>query len=75
MADPIDQANELSERLRIEALAEQRQRARQRSQLSRGRPSSPDCLACGEPIPEERQALGGVTRCVGCETAAEGRGR
>ncbi|HEY9347257.1 MAG TPA: TraR/DksA C4-type zinc finger protein [Inquilinus sp.] len=70
MADPIDEANELSERLRTEALAEQRQRARQRAR----RPSLPDCVACGDPIPEERRALGGITRCVGCETLIEGTG-
>jgi phage/conjugal plasmid C-4 type zinc finger TraR family protein len=70
VADPIDQANELSERLRTEALAEQRQLARQRAL----RPSRPDCLECGEEIPAKRQALGGVTRCVVCEALVEATG-
>lgn len=44
------------------------------AQLARSRTSGPsrsDCIDCGDDIPPERQALGGVTRCVRCQTAHE----
>jgi len=30
-----------------------------------------DCDVCGEEIPAQRRALGGVTRCVQCQTNFE----
>jgi phage/conjugal plasmid C-4 type zinc finger TraR family protein len=72
VADDIDQANDLSERLRTEALAEQRQHARQRAL----RTSSAICADCGETIPPaRRRALAGVRRCISCAAQAERKER
>lgn len=34
-------------------------------------PSRTHCICCDDEIPAERQALGGVTRCVLCQTKHE----
>lgn len=45
--------------------------ARARSRLPRGE-SLRECEDCGEPIPEaRRQAVPGVRRCVGCQSAED----
>lgn len=43
-------------------------------QLARPRPSGPSrshCLDCDDEIPASRQALGGKTRCVPCQSFFE----
>lgn len=37
-------------------------------------PSREECRDCGDEIPEARRALGGMTRCVPCQTTFEKRG-
>ena len=37
------------------------------------RPPLTECIECGEPIPEARQRLGGVTRCVECQELEDRR--
>ncbi|MRA45293.1 TraR/DksA family transcriptional regulator [Acinetobacter pittii] len=32
-----------------------------------------ECEDCGEEIPVQRRQLGGVTRCVGCQTELEAK--
>lgn len=34
-------------------------------------PSLAECEDCGNDIPPERQAYGGVTRCIECQSALE----
>lgn len=36
-------------------------------------PSLLECAECGEEIPERRRRLGGVTRCIDCQTHLENR--
>lgn len=36
-------------------------------------PSLAECLDCGEDIPKQRQRLGGVTRCIDCQSVIERR--
>ncbi|WP_409302009.1 TraR/DksA C4-type zinc finger protein [Pseudomonas sp. KCJK8993] len=59
---------------RAQAL-EQRQREQAISaQLATVQPSGPSrthCKDCEEPIPEERRALGGKTRCTPCQSLFE----
>ena len=38
------------------------------------KPSLTECLECGEDIPARRQAVGGVTLCVDCQSVFERRG-
>ncbi len=46
----------------------------QQMALQRAQPSLEECEDCGEEIPaERRQLLGGVTRCVHCQTVWERR--
>ncbi len=33
--------------------------------------SASECADCGDDIPTQRQALGGVTRCIECQTEFE----
>lgn len=35
--------------------------------------SNYECEDCGEEIPAQRRALGGVTRCIGCQTQFEAK--
>jgi phage/conjugal plasmid C-4 type zinc finger TraR family protein len=65
MVCPFDRAQALEQRQRDQAIA---------AQLAVVRPSGPSlthCQDCDEPIPEKRQALGGKTRCVPCQTLFE----
>ncbi|MGP5435666.1 TraR/DksA C4-type zinc finger protein [Psychrobacter alimentarius] len=36
-------------------------------------PSLAECMECGEDIPARRQAVGGRTRCVDCQSVLERR--
>lgn len=38
-------------------------------------PSLAECMECGEDIPAKRQSVGGVKRCVDCQSVLERRGR
>lgn len=65
MADWLDRAQAREEQDREIAL---------RAQLARSRgglPSLEHCEDCDEPIPAARRALGGVTRCVECQSLHE----
>ncbi|KPG92282.1 TraR/DksA family transcriptional regulator [Pseudomonas sp. RIT-PI-r] len=65
MVCPFDRAQALEQRQRDQAIA---------AQLARKRSSGPSlthCEDCDRPIPEKRQALGGITRCVPCQTIFE----
>ena len=65
MVCPFDRAQALEQRQRDQAIA---------AQLARTRPIGPSlthCEDCDKPIPEKRQALGGMTRCVPCQTIFE----
>ncbi|EJN25097.1 TraR/DksA C4-type zinc finger protein [Pseudomonas sp. GM80] len=65
MVCPFDRAQALEQRQRDQAIA---------AQLAQARPSGPSlthCEDCDNPIPEKRQALGGITRCVPCQTVVE----
>lgn len=68
MGDVMDRAQEREREWLHDQLAHQAVRA------ARQRSPAPvlDCEDCGEPIPAaRRQALPGVRRCVGCQTALE----
>ncbi|MCD5990131.1 TraR/DksA family transcriptional regulator [Pseudomonas sp. CDFA 553] len=65
MVCPFDRAQALEQRQRDQAIA---------AQLARSRSSGPSlthCEDCDKPIPAARQALGGMTRCVPCQTICE----
>lgn len=65
MVCPFDRAQALEQLQRDQAIA---------AQLARTRSSGPSrthCLDCGNPIPEKRQALGGILRDVVCQTLFE----
>ncbi len=64
--DPFDQAQELEMATRNQAIAAQREK-------QSNAPSLNDCMDCGDAIPLERQALGGVCRCVTCQEITEKR--
>ena len=64
MADDIDRTQERQE---LEMAA--RLQVVQRFNL----PSLAECADCGEDIPSQRQAIGGVKRCVDCQNNFEGR--
>lgn len=68
MVCPFDRAQELEQWQRDQAIAAAR--ARLRSTGS----SQEECQGCGDEIPEARRALGGMTRCVPCQTNFEKRG-
>lgn len=65
MTCPFDRAQALEQRQRDQAIAAQLARPR-----STG-PSLTHCLDCDREIPPARQALGGMTRCVPCQTTFE----
>ena len=58
MSDIIDQANDLAQQVIERAIA---------NAPKFNHPSLTECKDCGEPIPPQRQALGGVTRCIDCQ--------
>ncbi|WP_342653522.1 TraR/DksA C4-type zinc finger protein [Pseudomonas sp. F3-2] len=65
MVCPFDRAQALELRQREQAI---------KAQLARKRPSGPSrthCEDCENAIPAARQALGGILRCVPCQTIYE----
>jgi len=65
MVCPFDRAQVLEQRQREQAIA---------AQLAQPRPIGPSrthCRDCEKPIPEKRQALGGIIRCTPCQSIAE----
>ncbi len=65
MVCPFDRAQALEQRQREAAIAAAR---------ARPRPSGPSlthCTDCDKEIPAARQALGGITRCVPCQSLLE----
>ncbi|GAB7531598.1 hypothetical protein PS3A_40120 [Pseudomonas sp. 3A(2025)] len=65
MVCPFDRAQALELRQREAAIAAAR---------ARPRPSGPSlthCTDCDKEIPAARQALGGITRCVPCQSKFE----
>lgn len=65
MVCPFDRAQALEQRQRDQAIA---------AQLACSRPSGPSrthCEDCDNEIPAARQALGGMTRCVPCQSIFE----
>jgi len=65
MVCPFDRAQALEQRQRDQAIA---------AQLAQRRPIGPsrsECLDCDGAIPAARQALGGILRCVPCQTIFE----
>lgn len=65
MVCPFDRAQALEQRQRDQAIA---------AQLARARPSGPSlthCEDCDNEIPAARQAFGGMTRCVPCQSIFE----
>jgi phage/conjugal plasmid C-4 type zinc finger TraR family protein len=65
MLDWFDRAQAQEQRERDKAIA---------AQLARPRPSGPSrthCQDCDNEIPAARQALGGITRCVPCQSIFE----
>ena len=69
MVCPFDRAQALEQRQRDQAIA---------VQLASSRPSGPSrthCKDCDKPIPEQRQALGGMIRCVPCQSIFEREGQ
>lgn len=69
MTCPFDRAQDLEQRQRDQAIT---------AALAGVRPTGPSlthCEDCDHPIPEARRALGGMTRCVPCQTTFEGTRR
>ena len=69
MSCPFDRAQALEQRQRDQAIA---------AQLATARPTEPsrtECLDCDNAIPAARQALGGILRCVPCQSLFEKEGR
>lgn len=65
MVCPFDRAQALEQRQRDQAIA---------AALAKPRPTGPSlthCEDCDCEIPQARQALGGITRCVPCQTLIE----
>lgn len=65
MACPFDRAQALEQRQRDQAIT---------AALARARPTGPSlthCEDCDGEIPEARRAIGGMTRCVPCQTLFE----
>ena len=65
MVCPFDRAQALEQRQRDAAIA---------AALAAAQPSGPSlthCKDCDKPIPEKRQALGGIIRCVPCQSLTE----
>ncbi|BBM04171.1 TraR/DksA C4-type zinc finger protein [Microbulbifer sp. GL-2] len=69
MPDQFDRASQLEEEERKRSLDAQRNRT------NFDKPSLENCEDCDGPIPKERQAFGGVTRCVECQGFFEKTGR
>lgn len=69
MADWVDRAQAREERHRELALNIQLANAKPVG------PSLPLCIDCDSDIPAKRQALGGVSRCVPCQSIFERRSK
>jgi len=69
MPDDFDRAADLEQAQRQQALDAQRARS------NFDTPSLAECEHCGDEIPPARQKIGGVTRCVECQTSFEKWGR
>ncbi|WDG79995.1 TraR/DksA family transcriptional regulator [Pseudomonas chlororaphis] len=69
MVCPFDRAQALEQRQRDQAIAAQLARARATG------PSLTHCEDCDCEIPPARRALGGMTRCVPCQTTFEKGGQ
>lgn len=67
MTCPFDRAQALEQRQRDQAIGAALAHARGRS----AGPSLTHCKDCDEEIPEARRALGGMTRCVSCQSDLE----
>lgn len=65
MVCPFDRAQALEQRQRDQAIAAARAGTRPSG------PSLTHCADCGDEIPEVRRALGGMTRCVTCQSLFE----
>ncbi|WP_252092476.1 TraR/DksA family transcriptional regulator [Pseudomonas sp. MWU13-3659] len=65
MVCPFDRAQALEQRQRDQAIAAVLQQARMTG------PSLTHCEDCDGEIPEARRALGGMTRCVPCQSTFE----
>lgn len=65
MVCPFDRAQALEQRQRDQAITAARAQARPSG------PSLTHCEDCAGQIPEARRALGGMTRCVPCQTTFE----
>lgn len=68
MGDAADRADQLIDEHNTDSIAAVRRK------LKTG-PSLTECVECGEPIPEERQKLGGVCFCTECQEDNERRAR
>lgn len=66
MTDIIDQANDIAQQTIERAIA---------NAPKFDRPSSFWCDDCGDMIPLERRQLGGITRCIDCQTHLENQQR
>lgn len=69
MTCPFDQAQAFDQHMRDLEIA---------AALARPRPTGPSlthCEDCDAEIPPARQALGGIKRCVPCQTEVEQRAR
>lgn len=65
MGDWLDDAKKIEELERVRSI---------QAHLARPRPSGPsrtDCVDCDYEIPAARRALGGITRCVPCQSLIE----
>ena len=61
MADPVDLEMETRKDLTF------------RSKYDFSKSPLDECIDCDEPIPEARQKLGGVTRCIECQSLEDRR--
>ena len=68
MADEADIAQELDERHLADALH------KARLKINTNKESEWFCVDCDEVIPHKRRALGGVSRCVDCQSLFEKKG-
>lgn len=64
MADDIDRANDIAQQS-IERIISNAPKFNE--------PSYSECVDCGEDIPYERQQIGGIKRCIDCQTVMERR--
>jgi len=65
MADQFDRASQLEQLHRERAIEAVTKEAR--------KPSRETCIDCDADIPEARQAIGGIQRCIKCQTLWENK--